>query len=96
MSTALVHISRPDYELDKINLKFNQKAFEMIANKALMFEETKQGLLLTVPSIDHHKSTRVHKKRKLATTDLFEDFNEGQFVIKELDKETFLIEMFDE
>ena len=96
MSKALLHVSRPDYELETVNLKFNNEAFNIVANTPLMFEESKKGILITVPVVDHHKSFRVHKKRRIASTKLFEDFKDGEYPIKVIDPEMFLIEIFHE
>ena len=92
---ALVQIIRPEESEDKVLLTFNESAFRLVSGKPLMFEENREGILLTVPMVDHHKSTRVtFKKRFNIPTEIAQDFNSGEwYPIKEIDDEMFIIEV---
>lgn len=93
MSKPLVKINRPDENNDKVLLNFNEDAYRLVRALPLMLEEVKEGILLTVPEVDHHNAIKVsYNKRSNIETDFFEDFeNDRWFEITQTGEDRFLI-----
>jgi hypothetical protein len=97
MSTAKVKVFRPEEDSDIVLLNFNEDAFKLVMSQPLVFEENKQGILITVPEIDNGKSIRVtFKKRSDIEFSMIEDFDNNEwFPIFEVGEGAYQINMFD-
>lgn len=89
-----VNITRPDNDSDKVILRFNESAYQVVRNVPLVLEETDQGVLLTVPVVDNSKAIRITFKKRVTPFSLIEDFEDDTwFPISEVGEGEFLINM---
>lgn len=89
-----VNITRPDNDSDVVVLRFNESAYQVVRNVPLVFEETDQGVLLTVPQVDNTKAKRITFKKRVIPFSLIADFEDDTwFPISKIEEGQFLIKM---
>lgn len=95
MAEAKVFVSRPEETDDKVVLRFNEECSRVLGGLPIQFEETENGVLITVPKVDHHNALKVTFKKRVLEFSLVEDFEDGWYKLETIDKETFEIKIFE-
>ena len=91
MAEPKVFISRSSETSDAVNLQFNEESSRLLGKKPLNFEETAEGILITVPQVDIHKAKKITYKKRIIPFYIKEEFNEEWFNVTTIDEGTFLI-----
>ena len=74
-----VEITRPDELYDKVILNFDKTSARKLQAKPFNVEVVAEGLLITFPTIDHHKAKKVTRSKNECYISLFEDFEDGTY-----------------
>ena len=91
MAEPKVYISRISETSDAVNLQFNEESSRLLGKKPLNFEETAEGILITVPQVDTHKAKKITYKKRIIPFYIKEEFDKAWFNVTKIDEETFLI-----